>query len=105
MLQRTAAIIKLQLADAGDAAECLGILEQGFKIVLSNTLEIDPLTLDSKLPVASLGIDALVAIRTREWFLKEMGVNVPVLKVMLDSYSISRMCDDALVDWRKNNKV
>ncbi|KAI0506256.1 hypothetical protein F5B22DRAFT_650963 [Xylaria bambusicola] len=100
-----AASIKSQLADAEDAAECLTILEQGFKIALGNMLEIDPQVLDSKLPVASLGIDSLVAIRIREWFLKEMGVDVPVLKVMSDTYSMSRMCDDVLVDWRKNNKA
>jgi hypothetical protein len=54
--------------------------------------------------LASLGIDSLVAIRIREWFLKETGVDVPVLKIMSDTYLISRMCDDVLVDWRKLDK-
>ncbi|KAI1736364.1 hypothetical protein F4680DRAFT_265421 [Xylaria scruposa] len=98
------ASVKAQLAEAEDPAECLTILENCFALALGNMLEIDPAQLDSKMPVASLGIDSLVAIRIREWFLKEMGVDVPVLKVMSDSYSMSRMCDDVLVDWRKNNK-
>jgi len=96
--------VKAQLAAAEDPAECLVILENCFALALGNLLEIDPEQLDSSRPVASLGIDSLVAIRIREWFLKEMGVDVPVLKVMSDNYSMSRMCDDVLVDWRKQNK-
>ena len=96
--------VKAQLAAAEDPAQCLEILEHCFALSLGNLLEIDPKTLDHNLPVASLGIDSLVAIRIREWFLKEMGVDVPVLKVMSDNYSMSRMCDDVLVDWRRNSK-
>ena len=96
--------VKVQLAAAVDPAECLVILEKCFALALGNLLEIDPEQLDSNMPVASLGIDSLVAIRIREWFLKEMGVDMPVLKVMSDSYSMSRMCDDVLVDWRALDK-
>ena len=96
--------VKDQLAAAENPAECLAIVEKCFALALGNLLEIDPEQLDRNLPVANLGIDSLVAIRIREWFLKEMGVDVPVLKVMSDSYSMSRMCDDVLVDWRRNNK-
>ena len=95
--------VKDQLAAAEDPAQCLAILEKCFALALGHLLEIDPEQLDSNMPVANLGIDSLVAIRIREWFLKEMGVDVPVLKVMSDSYSMSRMCDDVLVDWRKLN--
>ena len=79
-------------------------MEKCFALTLGNLLEIDPEQLDSNMPVANLGIDSLVAIRIREWFLKEMGVDVPVLKVMSDSYSMSRMCEDVLVDWRRNKR-
>ncbi|KAJ4293295.1 Polyketide synthase 19 [Kalmusia sp. IMI 367209] len=96
--------VKEQLAAAQDPAECLGILEGCFALALGQLLEIDPEKVDSNLPVASLGIDSLVAIRIREWFLREMGVDVPVLKLMSDTYSMSRMCDDVLVDWRRLNK-
>ena len=96
--------IKAQLAAAEDPAECLVILERGFAMSLGNLLEIDPEHLDSSLPVASLGLDSLVAIRIREWFLKEMGVDVPVLMVMSDTYSMSRLCEDVLVEWRRLDK-
>jgi acyl transferase domain-containing protein len=96
--------VKAQLTAAKDPAECLTILEKSFAQALGNLLEINPEQLDRNMPVASLGIDSLVAIRIREWFLKELGVDVPVLKVMSDSYSMSHMCDDVLVDWRRLNK-
>ncbi|KAJ4351221.1 Polyketide synthase 19 [Didymosphaeria variabile] len=96
--------VKDQLTATEDPAESLAVLEKCFGLALGNLLEIDPEKLDNSLPVTSLGIDSLVAIRIREWFLRETGVDVPVLKLMSDTYSISRMCDDVLVDWRKNNK-
>lgn len=96
--------VKAQLNAAEDPAECLSILEKCFANALGNLLEIDAETLDSSTSVASLGIDSLIAIRVREWFLKELGVDVPVLKVMSDTYSMSRMCDDVLVGWRKLNQ-
>jgi SAM-dependent methyltransferase/NADP-dependent 3-hydroxy acid dehydrogenase YdfG len=96
--------VKAQLGAAEDPVECLAILERCFALAVGNLLEIDPEKLDSNTTVASLGIDSLVAIRIREWFLKETGVDVPVLKIMSDSYSISRMCEDVLVDWRRLEK-
>ncbi|CAG8959745.1 hypothetical protein HYFRA_00001651 [Hymenoscyphus fraxineus] len=93
--------VKAQLASAEDPAECLVILEKCFAQALGNMLEMDPQQLDSSLPIASLGIDSLVSIRIREWFLKELGVDVPVLKLMSDSIPMSRLCDDVLVNWRK----
>ncbi|TVY37671.1 Polyketide synthase [Lachnellula subtilissima] len=93
--------VKDQLAATEDPAECLVILEHCFSQALGKLLETDPETLDSNTTVASLGIDSLIAIRIREWFLKETGVDVPVLKIMSDSYSISQMCNDVLVGWRK----
>lgn len=96
--------VKAQLAAAEDPVESLAILEKCFGAALGNLLEIEAENLDRNMSVASLGIDSLVAIRIREWFLKELGVDVPVLKLMSDSYSMSRMCDDVLVDWRRLNK-
>ncbi|KAL4796631.1 hypothetical protein BDV19DRAFT_388136 [Aspergillus venezuelensis] len=100
----SSASVKAQLADVTDPAECLSIVEGCFARALGNLLELDPEGLDRNMAVANLGIDSLVAIRIREWFLKQLGVDVPVLKIMSDTYSMSRMCEDVLVDWRKQNK-
>ncbi|POR35115.1 Polyketide synthase [Tolypocladium paradoxum] len=96
--------VEAQLTAAEEPAERLAILEKRFAQALGNMLEMDPEQVDGNMPVASLGIDSLVAIRIREWFLKEVGIEVPVLKLMSVSHSLSRMCDDVLVDWRRLKK-
>ncbi|KAM0285942.1 hypothetical protein ACHAO9_008534 [Fusarium lateritium] len=92
--------VDTQLNAADNPADCLPILEKRFAQALGNMLEIDPEQVDGNMPVTSLGIDSLVAIRIREWFMKELGIEVPVLKIMSVGHSLSRVCDDVLVDWR-----
>lgn len=99
--------VQAQLTEVGaddDAGQQRVVLEKAFAIALGKLLEMDPATMDPARPVASLGVDSLVAIRIREWMLREMGVDVSVIKVMSDTYPMSRMCDDVLVSWRKQQK-
>jgi hybrid polyketide synthase/nonribosomal peptide synthetase ACE1 len=42
-----------------------------------------------------LGIDSLIAVEVRSWFLKELNVDVPVLKV-IGGASILDICRDVL---------
>ncbi|KAF2647846.1 hypothetical protein K491DRAFT_723083 [Lophiostoma macrostomum CBS 122681] len=90
-----------QLAAAADAGEALAVLEQCFAQALGNMLKLDPAQMASDVAVTELGVDSLVSVRIREWFLKELGVNIPVLKLMSSSYSLARVCEDALAGWRK----
>lgn len=48
-----------------------------------------------------IGIDSLVAVEIRSWFLKELNVDVPVLKI-IGGDSIAELCTEALsrVQWR-----
>ena len=99
--------VQAQLAEIGaddDAGQQRAVLENALAIALGKLLEMDPAAIDPSRPVASLGVDSLVAIRIREWMLREMGVDVSVIKVMSDTYPMSRMCDDVLVSWRKQQK-
>lgn len=99
--------VQAQLAELGadaDAGQQREVLEKAFAVALGKLLDMDPETIDPARPVASLGVDSLVAIRIREWMLREMGVDVSVIKVMADTYPMSRMCDDVLVSWRKQQK-
>lgn len=45
--------------------------------------------------LANLGIDSLIAVEVRSWFLKELNVDVPVLKV-IGGASILDICRDVL---------
>ncbi|KAH7014517.1 uncharacterized protein B0I36DRAFT_299443 [Microdochium trichocladiopsis] len=104
--------VQAQLAEVGTAAagdndttaKQRAVLEKAFAVALGRLLDMDPDAIDPARPVASLGVDSLVAIRIREWMLREMGVDVSVIKVMSDTYPMSRMCDDVLVSWRKQQK-
>ncbi len=75
------------------------VLEKAFAIALGKLVDIDPSTIDPARPDASLGVDLLVAIWICEWILCEMGVDLSVIKVILDIYPMSCMCDDILVSW------
>ncbi|KAK5657220.1 hypothetical protein OQA88_3278 [Cercophora sp. LCS_1] len=104
--------VQAQLTEVGaandnnddDVGQQRAVLEKAFAIALGKLLEMDPATIDPARPVASLGVDSLVAIRIREWMLREMAVDVSVIKIMSDTYPMSRMCDDVLVSWRKQQK-
>ncbi|KAI1085697.1 hypothetical protein F5B20DRAFT_519373 [Whalleya microplaca] len=46
-------------------------------------------------PLVEMGVDSLVAVEMRSWFLKELGVDVPVMKI-LGGASIAGLVDDVL---------
>ncbi|KAL8364893.1 hypothetical protein RB595_003939 [Gaeumannomyces hyphopodioides] len=94
--------LKAQLATAaGDQDACLELLLKTFGAALCAMLHMKPEELDSKMPVASLGIDSLVAVRIREWFMHHVGVEVSVLKVMSANTALVELCKDVLAGWRK----
>lgn len=51
--------------------------------------------IDHDTPLVELGIDSLVAVEVRSWFLKELKVDIPVLKVVGGS-SLAEICELAM---------
>lgn len=92
--------VGVQLATTEDPKEGLAILVKCFSQSLGNMLQLDPAQIDADMAVADHGVDSLVSVRIRDWFLKELGVDVPVLKLMSTNHTLSRVCEDALVGWR-----
>ncbi|KAK0710110.1 polyketide synthase dehydratase-domain-containing protein [Lasiosphaeria miniovina] len=77
--------VQVQLVAAGDdSAGALSVLQERFTQALGAMLEMDAEQIDGRGPVASLGIDLLVVIRIRS--------------------SLTYLCDDVLIDWRKRVK-
>ncbi|KAH9865982.1 hypothetical protein J1614_008546 [Plenodomus biglobosus] len=93
--------IEVQLAATEDPKEGLAVLVKGFSHALGNMLQLDPAQINADTAIADHGVDSLVSVRIREWFLKELGVDVPVLKLMSTNHTLSRVCEDALAGWRK----
>nr|ALQ32784.1 putative polyketide synthase [Fusarium babinda] len=98
--------LKVQLASsAADQDACLELLLAGFTSALCGMLHMKLEELDTNVPVASMGIDSLVAVRIREWFMQQVGVEVSVLKVMSLNTVLVDLCKDVLAVWRKQVKA
>ncbi|KAF2794869.1 ketoacyl-synt-domain-containing protein [Melanomma pulvis-pyrius CBS 109.77] len=94
--------LKTQLDDAReDQDACLAILIVGFSAAVESMLHMKPGEADVSTSVANLGIDSLVAITMREWFQKEIGVDVSVIKVLSVNTSMTDLCKDVLASWRR----
>lgn len=58
-------------------------------------LQLGSQDIDYDAPLVELGIDSLVAVEVRSWFLKEVRVDIPVLKVV-GGASLTELCDRAV---------
>ena len=93
--------LKDLLAAAEDDAAVQATLEKCFARELHSMLQVEASRIDRDIPVASLGVDSLVAVQIRSWFLKEVGVEIPVLKILADNSSFTQLCKDALAGRRR----
>lgn len=82
---------KDQLAKAQTKAEAVEIMDKCFAKQLKLILQTDSI---EDAPLTQLGIDSLIAVEIRSWFLKEVGVSLPVLKV-LSGASARDLCEFA----------
>lgn len=84
-----------QLATCSESTESLGILVRSFSKKVELILQLAAESLDAQEPLVKLGIDSLVAVELRSWFLKELSIDMPVLKI-LNGASVCDLCKDAL---------
>ncbi|KAI6355345.1 copper-binding transcription factor [Pyricularia grisea] len=74
--------VKTLLQDAKSSEEVLEILEDAFQAKLVSSLQADPDSNILEVDLETLGMDSLVAVDLRSWFLAELSVDVPVLKIL-----------------------
>ncbi|KAJ6080912.1 hypothetical protein N7499_005786 [Penicillium canescens] len=74
-------LIKTRLFEATSMQEVMEILIDGFVLKLQSSLQADSSTPMLDMSPDELGVDSLVAVDLRSWFLKELGVDMPVLKI------------------------
>lgn len=67
---------------------------EAFTLKLQSALQADPTKSVLGLSPDELGVDSLVAVDLRSWFLKELGVDIPVLKIF-NAASIQDLLDFA----------
>lgn len=84
-----------KLAIASTKEEALDIVKECFMSKLQVLLQLSEQQRDMNVPLIELGIDSLVAVEVRSWFLKELRVDIPVLKI-LGGNTLSELAEQAL---------
>ncbi|KAI1505453.1 putative hybrid NRPS/PKS enzyme [Biscogniauxia marginata] len=79
---KSAAPVKTQLLDAVSPAEVFEIISEAFISKLRTSLQVEDDRPIIDLSADRLGIDSLVAVDIRSWFIKELQVEIPVLKIL-----------------------
>ncbi|KAI9661732.1 MAG: putative Hybrid PKS-NRPS biosynthetic cluster [Bathelium mastoideum] len=93
--KKAALPVGAQLEAARTRKEALEILKDCFAAKLQVILQLPAEQLGYDVPLTELGIDSLVAVEVRTWFLKELKTDMPVLKV-LSGGSVDDLCAQAL---------
>lgn len=78
--------LKTQLTEAGDRDRVYNIILEGLFPKICNIFQIDSSKVDkealARMRLDEIGIDSLLAVEIRGWFMKTLEVNVPVLKIL-----------------------
>ncbi|KAF8849221.1 putative PKS-NRPS protein [Acephala macrosclerotiorum] len=86
--------IKQRLMAAASVEQKSEIIRGDFLLKMSRILQAAVENIDISLPLLALGVDSLMAMEIRSWFLGQIDVDMPVLKV-LGGGSVSTLCSDA----------
>ncbi|PYI00702.1 lovastatin nonaketide synthase [Aspergillus sclerotiicarbonarius CBS 121057] len=84
-----------QLTGASTMEQALDIVKDCFTAKLRVILQVSDESIHHDTPLVELGLDSLVAVEVRSWFLKELKVDIPVLKVV-GGASVTELCEQAL---------
>ncbi|KAF4963991.1 hypothetical protein FSARC_8041 [Fusarium sarcochroum] len=74
--------IKQCVEDAEGEEEAVLAVTQAFCGKLETMLQLGAGSVNVSRPIIDLGIDSLVAVEIRTWFLKELGADIPVVKIL-----------------------
>ncbi|QGA17184.1 hypothetical protein EYB26_004854 [Talaromyces marneffei] len=85
--------IKKQMREVETEAELLTVVREALCAKLEIMLQVSTGSIDADAPLTELGIDSLVAVEVRAWFLKKIGPDVPVVKIL--GSSVAQICIDA----------
>ena len=74
--------LKERLATAQNDAEFDQIVRNAFWTKLQVVLQLEPEKINGERPLVELGIDSLMAVEIRSWWLKQLDFNFPVIKIL-----------------------
>jgi hypothetical protein len=91
----TCVSVKSQLESASSHRDIMEIVEAGLIAKIRNKLQLlDEDAVAREVSPMELGVDSLIAVDLRTWFVKEAGVDIPILKI-LGGFSINQIVEDA----------
>ncbi|KAI1170322.1 hypothetical protein F4777DRAFT_584024 [Nemania sp. FL0916] len=85
------------LAKLSALEDIADVLTGAFSAQLESMLGLPADSIDAASPIIDLGVDSLVAVEVRSWFLKTVERDMPVLKV-LGGFSVADLCSEVAAD-------
>ncbi|PYH81014.1 ketoacyl-synt-domain-containing protein [Aspergillus uvarum CBS 121591] len=82
------------VAEAGTLEEVDGVIQDAFVGKMERMLQAAKGSIERGQPLINLGVDSLIAVEIRSWFLKELEVDMPVLK-LVGGMSVGELCREA----------
>ncbi|KAL1882812.1 putative PKS/NRPS-like protein biosynthetic cluster [Diaporthe australafricana] len=78
--------LKAQLAEASDRGQVTAIIREAFLPKVCSIFQLDTTKISQEtllgMRLDEIGIDSLLAVDIRSWFMKSLEVNIPVLKIL-----------------------
>ncbi|KAF4636865.1 hypothetical protein G7Y89_g1216 [Cudoniella acicularis] len=87
--------LKDLLSQSQNSAQFTSIVRQAFEAHLKTVLQFGSGSISHQKSLTELGLDSLMAVEIRTWFLKELDVNFSVLKI-LGGASIAELCAEVI---------
>ncbi|RAK81607.1 putative polyketide synthase [Aspergillus fijiensis CBS 313.89] len=86
--------LKERFREVSTEAEAVELAQDAFSAKLETMMQLPAGSVSVQVSLIELGIDSLVAVEIRTWFLRELGADIPVLKI-LGGDSIAQLCTNA----------
>lgn len=90
--------VKQLLRSAVSRETVTPLVQEAFARKLESMMQLPANAVNLNVPLIDLGCDSLLAIEIRRWFIKEVGIDVPVLKV-LSGDTTAQICTDAVAQF------
>ncbi|PNY28310.1 Hybrid Polyketide synthase-nonribosomal peptide synthetase [Tolypocladium capitatum] len=90
--------IRQKLNESQTVQEAHSLLQEAFLAKLESMMQLNAGSVNSHVPLLDLGFDSLLAVETRTWFLKEVHVDVPVLR-FLGGDTVHEICQDTVAQY------
>lgn len=98
----SASDVGASLRAASGHAQVAEVIQAAFLKKAEMALRMSPGTLEPRTPLAAVGLDSVLAVEMRFWFLKTCQVEIPVLKIM--ERSVAQISEDAAREYNAGRK-